>query len=185
MSARRRSRERPVPTVPDRAGQPPAPRDADALRALDEEVAALPEHLRAAVVLCDLEGKTHKEAARQLGLPQGTVSGRLSRARAMLAKRLTRRGLAVSGGALAVLVSRKAAAASVPPSVASSTVKVASLLAAGQGLTAGPVSTQVAVLTGGVLRVMLLKKLRILSALLLVGLLSCGAASLVSRSAQA
>src|SRR5436309_7006062 len=56
VSARRRAREVCVPSVPDRAAELTETPDADALRVLDEEVAALPDHLRAAVVLCELGG---------------------------------------------------------------------------------------------------------------------------------
>src|SRR5438874_2474897 len=56
VSARRRAREFPVASVPDRPAEAIQPPDPDALRALDEEVAALPEHLRAAVVMCELDG---------------------------------------------------------------------------------------------------------------------------------
>ena len=56
-------------------------RDTDRLQALlDEALAALPDIYRSAIVLCDLEGKTIKEAARQLGCPQGTLGTRLARA---------------------------------------------------------------------------------------------------------
>ena len=68
-------------------------------RVLHEEIDRLPEKYRTAVVLCDLEGRTHEEAARQLGWPIGTVGVRLMRARERLRDRLTRRGLSPAGSA--------------------------------------------------------------------------------------
>ena len=52
----------------------------DLRRLLDDELLHLPEKYRAPVVLCDLEGRTHQEAARQLGWPSGSMSRRLKRA---------------------------------------------------------------------------------------------------------
>ncbi len=46
------------------------------------------------MVLCDLEGLTQEQAARQLGWPDGTVRSRLARGRERLRERLTRRGMA-------------------------------------------------------------------------------------------
>src|SRR5262249_22697344 len=67
----------------------------DDLRAvLDQELEQLAEKYRIAVVLCDLEGKTRKEVARQLGWAEGTVASRLARGRGILARRLARRGFA-------------------------------------------------------------------------------------------
>ena len=100
---------------------------------LDEELSRLPDHYRGVIVLCDLEGMTRKEAARQLGIPEGSVASRLARARAMLAKRLTRRGVVFSGGSVAAVLSAGSASASAPPALVASTIKAASLLAAGQG----------------------------------------------------
>jgi DNA-directed RNA polymerase specialized sigma24 family protein len=44
---------------------------------LSRELSGLPDKYRQAVILCELEGKTRKEAARQLGVPEGTLSRRL------------------------------------------------------------------------------------------------------------
>jgi Sigma-70, region 4 len=148
---------------------------------LDEEVSRLPDKYRVAIVLCDLEGKSHKEAARQLGWPQGTLSGRLARGRKLLADRLTRRGLAISSGVLAGILSQHAASASVPPSLVSSTVKAASLLAAGQAAVAGFISVRAAALMKGVILSMLLNKIKtmMLSAMLAA---TVGGAGLVYRT---
>lgn len=111
---------------------------------LDVELGQLSEILRAPVLLCDLEGKTRQEAARQLGWPEATVSSRLIKARSLLARRLARRGFALSAGALAVLVSQNAASAAVPAALVSSTVSAAagaaataSAVAAGSSATKG------------------------------------------------
>lgn len=77
--------------LPDRTVAAPDP---ELAAIVHEELANLPEAFRLPVLLCDLEGHTHAEAAKQLGWPIGTVSGRLSRARERLRERLTRRGMA-------------------------------------------------------------------------------------------
>src|SRR5262249_49520851 len=78
----------------------------DLQRLLDRELNGLPENYRLPIVVCDLEGKTIKQAAQQLGWPQGTLAGRLARGRKLLANRLTSRGVALSAGSLAVVVSQ-------------------------------------------------------------------------------
>jgi RNA polymerase sigma-70 factor (ECF subfamily) len=126
----------------------------------------LPDKYREAVVLCELEGRTREEAARQLGVPRGTLSGRLTTARRMLARRLSRRGVAMSGTALATVLAPGVASACVPPALVGSTIKAAAALAAGQ-TAAGAVSAEVAALTQGVLKSMLLAKLKVTTAVLL------------------
>src|SRR5262249_41646335 len=51
---------------------------------LEEELALLPHKYRAPLVLCYLEGKKHEEAARELGLPLGTLHSYVTRAREAL-----------------------------------------------------------------------------------------------------
>jgi RNA polymerase sigma factor (sigma-70 family) len=154
-SARRRARERPMKHMPHPEVAPAEAQDWRPL--LDRELSRLPEKYRSAVVLCDLEGRPRREAARQLGVPEGTLSSRLATARQMLAKRLAGCGLALSGGALAGAVAQEASAA-VPAALVTCTAKAAALVAAGQ-LAAG--ATPAAVLMQGVMKAMLLKKLRL------------------------
>ncbi|HEX3448241.1 MAG TPA: RNA polymerase sigma factor [Isosphaeraceae bacterium] len=58
-----------------------------------QEIMRLPERLRSAVILCDLEGQSYRQAAVQLELPLGTVQSRLARARQRLRDRFTQKGL--------------------------------------------------------------------------------------------
>jgi len=130
-------------------------------------------------VLCYLEGKTFEEAARQLGWPAGTVSGRLARARQLLRTRLTRRGLGLSGGLLATTLSRTVSA-TVPSQLRMATIKAALTLTARHAETAGVVSTSVATLMEGVLHAMFLTKVKILATGLLVTAVIGGGAGMVT-----
>jgi RNA polymerase sigma factor (sigma-70 family) len=133
---------------------------------LDMELARLPEKFRVPVVLCDLEGLPRRQVARQLGLPEGTLSSRLHTARRTLAQRLSRYGFCLSAGALATALTRRATAA-VPSPLLVSTVKVAS----GQAVAA----SAAAALSKEVLTKMFLAKLKLaVGAVMVVAALGAG-----------
>lgn len=165
MARRRQTKEGQVSEIPEPKTQAAAWYDLEPI--VDQELAALPEKYRVALVLCDLEGRTGKEAAGHLRIPEGTLSSRLRTARMMLAKRMVRHGLTCSGGAIASLLSHHAASAGAPASVLSSTIQAAPLCAAGHVAT-GLVSAKVTALMEGVLKAMLLTRLKIMMMVALV-----------------
>jgi RNA polymerase sigma factor (sigma-70 family) len=132
---------------------------------LDDAVQGLPERYRVPLVLCELEGKSRRQVARQMGVPEGTVSSRLARARHLLARRLTARGLSLSAGAVGAILTQQTATATVPAALVASTVRVA----LGQASTTAPV----AALTEGVIRAMLIAKWK-LTAFVLAAALAAG-----------
>jgi RNA polymerase sigma factor (sigma-70 family) len=173
---KRAVKERQVMSQPDS----PAPADPwrELLPLLDQELSRLPDKYRLPIVLCDLEGQSIKDAARNLDWPQGTLAGRLARARALLAKRVARHGLVLSVGTLTALLSQHIASASVPSSLILSTVRVAGLGVAAPAA-AGLVSVKVAALTKGVLKSMLLSKLKTATAVFLtLGVIGLGGGAL-------
>ena len=156
VAAKRGARERQVAEMPEPAAVEPDVW-ADLQPVLDQELSRLPDRYRLVIVLCDLEGKTRKEVAAQLGCPEGTVAGQLARARAMLARRLTRHGLPVSAALLGAVL--PTAASAIPPAaVLSSTVQAARLSAAGQ---AAEISSRAVALSEGVIKAMFLTKLKV------------------------
>jgi RNA polymerase sigma factor (sigma-70 family) len=180
---KRQGRERQVTEMPEpEAVQPGLWHDLQPL--LDQELSRLPDKYRILIVLCDLQAKTRKEAAQQLGCPEGTVAGRLARARVMLAKRLAQHGLAVSGGSLAGLLSQSVASAGVPASVVCSTIRAVTVFAAGPAAASGVVSAEVVALTEGVLKTMFLTKLKTVAVVVFAFVLLCGGASVFALRAQ-
>jgi len=138
---------------------------------LDQELKRLPDKCRAAIVFCDLEGKSIKEAACQLGCPPGTVGTRLARGRQLLSRRLRRHALYLSGGMIATLIAQKGAAAAVPCLLFASTMSAATITAAGQMAVSRAISAKVVALVDGVLKTMLFARLKLISVLLVLALL--------------
>ena len=174
MAGRRKAREKQVEDLPEAAAPPHPPWD-ELGPILDQELSRLPAKYRAPVVLCHLEGKSYAAAASELGWPEGTLSGRLSRARSILAERLTRRGLAFSAGSLAAVLPVKTASAGVSTPLVHATAGAACRFVAGVAAARGAVSPEVAALSQGVLTMMRMKKIA-LNGAVLVGL--TGAAGL-------
>jgi len=129
---------------------------------LDQELTRLPQKYRAPLILCYLKGRTHDEAAEDLGCPVGTVRSRLARGRDLLRRRLTSRGYAPTAAILGSGTSLPAQLLSeaVPSSLVATTVDAAFRVGALQSLQAGAASASVLALTQGVLTTMKLAQLK-------------------------
>src|SRR5919198_1974720 len=91
MNAKRRTKEKQA----RERRRPEPPGDAvpeELLPRVEAELTRLPDKYGVPVVLGDLGGKGRGEAARLLGLPEGTLSWRLAQAKKMLARKLSRHG---------------------------------------------------------------------------------------------
>ncbi len=182
--ARRRTREKQVSALPEPTA--PQPEFAPDLRPLlDQELSRLPDKYRVPVVLCDLEGRSRKEVAKALRLPEGTLSSRLATARRLLAQRLSRYGLGVSAAGLAVILTQQAAAMPVPASLLAATTHAATLFAAGTTAAAGAISSHVVLLTNGVLKTMFLTKLKTVTAVFALMAVLGGGIGLLGSDPQA
>jgi len=145
------------------------------LTILDDEMASLPEDLRAPLLLCCLEGMSGDEAANQLGCSPSTVKRRLRQARELLQARLTRRGVALSVTALATLLALGTATAKVPVALATSTTRAAAQFASGIPLTSGLVSTAGVALTRHLLSAFWIKVKVLVGLVAVGGLIAVGA----------
>jgi RNA polymerase sigma factor (sigma-70 family) len=135
---------------------------AEATSIIDEEIDRLPEWQRRAVVLCYLDGHTAEQAAALLGCPRGTVLSRLAAAKERLRARLTRRGLALPAGGLAICLG----ATEVSAAMVSTTAKV---------VLGGGASVQVIGWAQGVIYAMFISKIKFATAAVLTtGMIGAG-----------
>ncbi len=133
---------------------------------LDEELSQLPSTFREPLILCYLQGMTHAEAARLLGCPVGSMSGRLAAARDKLRARLGRRGVSTSAGLFAAVLFANAAQCEVPRGLVQATVRAAVGTAARQTALLG-VSSQALDLARSVLHDMRLQVAKVTAIVLL------------------
>ena len=120
---------------------------------LDEVLAELPARYRDVIVLCSLEGRTAAEAAREMGIPESTVTTRLARGRKKLKKRFGKRGIIVTAPLLSLFFTEHAAAAAVPSGL---TASLTGLSAGG----AAAATVQAAAMAHGAVKAMLIAKIK-------------------------
>jgi len=188
IAARRRARDETAAYLQPAAVVEP-PRDGsreDLEQVLHEEIDRLPLPYRSAVVVCYLEGMSQSQAARQLRLAESTIRGRLARARRMLGQRLTRRGIALSAGLLALNGTATASAEHFPGATAQATARAALLFVKRGKAMPGVVSATAQSIANGVLRTMWFSPLKSVAAILMaIGLLTGGAALLAHPAVEA
>ncbi|HUR53483.1 MAG TPA: carboxypeptidase regulatory-like domain-containing protein, partial [Gemmataceae bacterium] len=136
----------------------------EAAAVLHEELNALPDKYRLPLLLCSVQGLARDEAAEQLGTTVGAIRGQLERGRTLLERRLTRRGVVLSAGLLAVLVGSSRAAALPPVGLIDQTVRAAG----------GHASAGVVALTHGAFPMTAMLKHAALPAVLILGLIGVG-----------
>ncbi|HEV8060628.1 MAG TPA: sigma-70 family RNA polymerase sigma factor [Gemmataceae bacterium] len=178
--ARRRTHEQRAGHMAPIATTEPIMSAAD-LQPLLEEVARLPEKLRAPLTLCELQGKSRVQAAKLLNCREGTLSSRLARGRALLRTRLASRGFQFSIGALATACTRETLRATLPASLVARTMRTLAAWMSGDVAKVAGIAGQTVALTKVVLHGLAANQLKIWL-LWLVGLATLtGTGALVQR----
>ncbi len=131
----------------------------DSADVIHQEIDRLSERHRVVIVLCDIEERSHEEAARHLKCPVGTVKSRLARARQRLRDALQRRGVASAAIPTAVFRNASVSLSSLPQGLAPSTARSALLFATDPIKAAQGVTNMTYTSAEGVLKVMILANL--------------------------
>jgi RNA polymerase sigma factor (sigma-70 family) len=127
----RQSSDRRPDDVPDLSGDPAdALADAELRRLVIEELAELPVKYQQPLILCYLQGRTHRQAAADLGWPSGSLSRRIEKACALLRERLTRRGVTATVAGVTAALAGDATAT--PPLLVAQTLQLVGLVVAGE-----------------------------------------------------
>jgi RNA polymerase sigma factor (sigma-70 family) len=164
-------------TLRERRPRPATTEPGDALTwgelrsVLDEELGQLSTTWRAPLVLCYLEGLTQDEAARRLGWSKSTLRRRLEHGRRLLHSRLARRGVTLSAGLCAPLLSQPTAAAALSNALLASTTKMA-VRFGGSQLMGTETLTNSVILAESVLKSMVLAKEKLAAVVLSLSLLA-------------
>jgi RNA polymerase sigma factor (sigma-70 family) len=182
--AKRHNREAGTPSRP--SADPVTEAAAHELCAVvEEELNQLKDRYRAPLLLCYFDGKTGDQAARQIGVSLRTLQRRLEHGRELLRKRLTRRGFTLSAALLIPSLINDASAALMPPTLTATTVQAAlSLTVTGAGA-ALLATTRAIDWANGVVRAMLMAKLKLGTSFVLAALFMIAGASILVRDGGA
>jgi RNA polymerase sigma factor (sigma-70 family) len=157
----------------------------DSWTELYEELDRLPQPFRAAVVLCDLEGRSYEQAAAMLQCPIGTIQSRLSRGRERLRGRLIRRGftsaVSTAGAASAV----RSTSAAMPPGLAAAIARAAIRVVGGQSIASVAPQTVAVLAVSEVRRLVMTRALTVLTAFMLTGFAAAATIGLAIAGMQA
>ena len=113
-------------------------------RVLDRELNKLPAELKSALVLCELEELTHREAGKRLGIAPSTVNHRVAKGRRALRDRLTRQGATITALS-AILAKASESSGALSERLIADTLVKAPLFVAGQTATELGVSSNVVI----------------------------------------